>query len=254
MTGLIKDRYRILLLLASLFILGIGVSIYMIYSLPNTLQIGSGHAAAFNVVYIILGLTFFIGAATLLNALRYKKEVIVYRDRALETSLAQQDSDQSGKTTISLEHLVSILEDQKGKKDIAHHGIHVIGKELEAGQGALYLVKEENGKREVVLEAGYALSIGESTEIKFEFGEGLIGQSAASGNTLYLDDIPEGYIKIVSGLGSASPRFLLIVPVKSAEHVFGVIELATFKPITDDQRKFVEEASQLLAEKIKTNL
>ena len=61
---------------------------------------------------------------------------------------------------------------------------------------------------------GYALSIGESTVIKYEIGEGLIGQSAASGNTLYVDDVPDGYIKIVSGLGSASPQHLLIVPVK----------------------------------------
>jgi methyl-accepting chemotaxis protein len=226
----------------------------MIYSLPSTLQLGPGHSSAFNVVYIVVGLTFFVGSATLLNALRYKKEVVVYRDRALETSLAQHESDQSGKTTISLEHIISTLDAHKGKKEIVQHGIQGISKELEAGQGALYLVKEEDGKRQVVFEAGYALSIGESTEIKFEFGEGLIGQSAASANTLYLDDIPEGYIKIVSGLGSASPRFLLIVPIKSGEQVFGVIELATFKPITEDQRKFVEEASQLIAEKIKTNL
>ncbi|MEJ7643577.1 MAG: GAF domain-containing protein [Chryseolinea sp.] len=250
MTGLLSDRYRILLLLASLFILGIGVSFYLIYSLPHTLQLAQGYGDAFNLLYIVLGITFLLGAGTLLDALRYKKEILVYRDRALEAAHAQHESDQSGKTTISLEHLISVLNAQKDEKNIMDKGINAIAKELEAGQGAIYKVREEEGKRAVVLEAGYALSIGESTEIKFEYGEGLIGQSAASGNTLYLDDIPEGYIKIVSGLGSAYPKFLLIVPVKSGEQVRGVVELATFKPITEDQRKFVEEASQLIAEKI----
>ena len=81
-------------------------------------------------------------------------------------------------------------------------------------------------------------------------GEGLIGQSAANGNTLYVDDVPEGYVKIVSGLGSASPKYLLIVPMKSQDQVLGIIELASFTPINEDQRKFVEEAAQLIAEKI----
>ena len=76
------------------------------------------------------------------------------------------------------------------------------------------LKKEANAR--VELKAGYALSIGESTVIKYEFGEGLIGQSAASGNTLYVDDVPEGYIKIVSGLGSASPKYLLDCARKKA--------------------------------------
>ncbi len=78
----------------------------------------------------------------------------------------------------------------------------------------------------------------------------MIGQSAANGSTLYVDDVPEGYIKIVSGLGSASPKYLLIVPIGKDGQVFGVIEIASFTEITEDQRKFVEEAAQLIAEKI----
>ena len=130
--------------------------------------------------------------------------------------------------------------------------LQAICKQLEAGQGALYRVIEEDGKRTVELKMGYALSIGESTVIKYEFGEGLIGQSAANGNTLYVDDVPEGYIKIVSGLGSASPKYLLIVPVKNNDQVLGIIELASFTEVSEDQRKFVEEAAQLIADKIST--
>jgi methyl-accepting chemotaxis protein len=104
----------------------------------------------------------------------------------------------------------------------------------------------------VELQRGYALAIGESTIISYEFGEGLIGQAAAGGRSLYVDDVPEGYIKIVSGLGSASPKYLLIVPVKNEANVIGVIEIASFTPISEDQRKFTEESAQLIAEKILT--
>jgi methyl-accepting chemotaxis protein len=65
-----------------------------------------------------------------------------------------------------------------------------------------------------------------------------------------VDDVPDGYVKIVSGLGIASPRYLLIVPVKNQEQVLGVMEIATFTPLDENQRRFVEESAQLAASKI----
>jgi hypothetical protein len=252
MISLFTDRYKLTLMLSSIFIAGVGYSLYSIYSLPVGLHLSSGFEPQFTRVYIIVGGTFLLGALTLLYALRYKKEVVVFRDRALEASVAQQDADQSGKSSISLDNIIQSLSQATSEKDAQHYALQAICKQLEAGQGALYRIIEDGGKRTVELKLGYALSIGESTIIKYEVGEGLIGQSAASGNTLYVDDVPDGYIKIVSGLGSASPRHLLIVPVKKNNQVLGIIELASFTEVSEDQRKFVEEAAQLLADKIAT--
>ena len=250
MISLFTDRYKISLLLAVLFILGVGVSLYFIYSLPHGLQLAQGYEPAFTKVYAVIGLTFAAGALSLLNALRYRKELVVFRDRTLEAAVARQEADQAGKTTISLDSVLTSLGQAKNESDMLQLGLQAICKQLEAGQGAVYRIVDEDNKRKVVLHSGYALSIGESTVIKYEVGEGLIGQSASNGNTLYVDDVPEGYVKIVSGLGSASPRYLLIVPVKTQGKVLGIIELASFTPINEDQRKFVEEASQFIAEKI----
>lgn len=250
MISLFNDRYKISLLLAALFILGIGVSLYFIYSLPQGLQLAQGYAPAFTKVYGILALTFAAGALSLLNALRYRKELVVFRDRALEASVAKHEAEQAGKTTISLDTVLTMLAQAKNESDTLQLGLQAICKQLEAGQGAVYRIVEEDNKRTVVLQSGYALSIGESAVIKYEMGEGLIGQAASNGNTLYVDDVPEGYVKIVSGLGSASPRYLLVVPMKTQGKVLGIVELASFTPINEDQRKFVEEASQHIAEKI----
>jgi two-component system chemotaxis sensor kinase CheA len=46
---------------------------------------------------------------------------------------------------------------------------------------------------------------------------------------MILYDIPEDYFNVVSGLGSAKPRFLLVVPVISGEACIAVLELAAFK-------------------------
>lgn len=250
MISLFNDRYKLSLLLAVIFVLGIGASLYNIYSFPQGLQLAQGYEPAFTKVYAVLGITFLTGALSLLNALRYRKELVVFRDRTLAASAAKQEAEQAGKTTISLDSVLAMLVQAKNENETMQFGLQAICKQLEAGQGAVYRIIDEDNKRKVALHSGYALNIGESAMINYEFGEGLIGQSASSGNTLYVDDVPEGYVKIVSGLGSASPRYLLIVPMKTQGRVLGIIELASFTPITEDQRKFVEEASQHMAEKI----
>lgn len=251
MTGIINDRYKISLWLALLFMTGIGVSLYFIYSLPHELHLSSGYREAFNGVYLALGITFLLGSASLILALTYRKELIVFKDRELEKSAAQHEGDQSNTTTISLSGIVSILNGGGTLEQKLERSLHTIAKELEAGQGALYLPREVDGKRRIFLESGYALGLAESAEVSFEFGEGLLGQAVATGNTLFVDDIPEGYIKIVSGLGSAFPKFLLIVPIKKNGTVDGVIELASFTRMSEDQKRFVEEAGKLISDSIK---
>lgn len=250
MIELFKNQYKVGLMLAALFCLGIIASVYSVYSLPHNLMLADGYQSIFIPVYVTLAITFFLGALTIWYALKYKNEVIVFRDKVTQTSTSDKDQAGGSQSTISLETVKDSLKQSKTEKDAMQAGLQAICKQLEAGQGALYLAKDKDGKRVVELSSGYALSIGESTVISFEFGEGLVGQAAAGGKTIYVDDIPEGYVKIISGLGSASPRYLLIVPMNRENRVSGIIEIASFTPISEDQRKFVEESAQLLSDRL----
>lgn len=249
MIRLLKNHYKVSLTLATFFVLGMAASLFAIYSLPANLFLADGYQPEFANVYLVIALTFLLGALGLVLALRYKKEIVVFRDRTIEAATKKQETEH-GKTTISLDGVIAGLEQAKTTKQILEAGLSTICKQIEAGQGAIYTTTEKDGKRLVELQGGYALSIGESTTISYEFGEGLIGQSATNGQSLYVDDVPEGYVKIVSGLGSASPKYLLIVPLKHNGQVSGVLEIASFTPISEDQRKFTEEAAEIMATKI----
>ncbi len=253
MITLFKDRHKMGLLLAAVFFLGIIASIYSIYALPHKLMIGDVLHPAFVNTYIVLAITFLTGGISIWYALQHKNEVIVYRDKQTDVTASDSSTGSAGQTTISLEPVKASIKQVSGKEKVLQSAIQAVCRQLDAGQGAAYLTIEDDRGRRVELKSGYALSIGENTVVSYAYGEGLIGQAVSGARTLYVDEVPEGYVKIISGLGSASPKYLLIVPVKKDEKVLGVLEIASFTPINEDQKKFVEESARLVAESISGN-
>jgi putative methionine-R-sulfoxide reductase with GAF domain len=250
MTDLFKDGYKLSLLLATLFAIGVMASFYQIYRLPHNLMLADGYQPVMLNVYLIPGITFLIGAFAVWVGINYKNEVIVYRDKQLQADVSARENADANLSTISLDPVKDSLKQVSGEKNITQSALHAICKQLSAGQGAIYLLKEEEGKRKLILSSGYALNIAESAVISFEIGEGLVGQAAATGKTLYVDDVPDGYVKIISGLGSASPRYLMIAILKHQDAVLGAMEIASFSAFQDHQRKFIEDSAQLIADKI----
>ena len=252
MITVFKNRYKLSLTLAAFFILGMAASLFVIYSLPVSLRLSDGYQSEFFHVYVVIATTFAIGSLGIVVALRYKREIVVFRDRSIDVSATKSNETEQGKSSIVLDGVVTAIQQADDKKGVFELGLNAICKQLEAGQGAIYSTGETEGKRNVDLVGGYALNIGESAVLSYEFGEGLIGQAAVSGRSLYVDDVPEGYVKIVSGLGSASPKYLLIVPLKYEGQVLGVMEIASFTALNEDQRKFADEAGQLIANQVIT--
>ena len=80
----------------------------------------------------------------------------------------------------------------------------------------------------------------------FNLGEGLTGQVAKTQELLNINNVPKSYIKIISGLGNSSPRYLCIFPIIKNKETIGVVELASFSEF----EKNVNEIFILLAEKI----
>ncbi|MBU8908000.1 response regulator [Desertibacillus haloalkaliphilus] len=89
--------------------------------------------------------------------------------------------------------------------------------------------------------AAYADDELSSTSKSFRYGQGLVGQCAAESKEIELHSIPKNYVKISSGLGSAEPQHLLILPVEFEGDVLAVIELASFEAIQPLQRRFLQQ-------------
>jgi hypothetical protein len=247
----IKNPQKRSLLLAALFFLGIIVSAYHLFMLRHNLLVGGGmtssglESGVLAKLFIIVMAAFIIGIIALNTAHRLKKEIIVYKEAsALKTHSATDANTESN--SADTQTFITSLKNAK-KDERAQIGLNSICKLVSAGQGAWY---EVNSESVIQMKAAFAL-VTENENISFEQGEGLVGQASASGTSFYLDELPEGYSNaILSGLGSAPPKFLFIVPVKKEEQVRAVLEIAMFGPLSDSQRKQATELATVLMESL----
>ncbi len=250
----LKDPARLSQLLAVFFLGGILFSAYSLYQLPNQLSLAGQDVSLawpyFTKSFLVIGFTFLSGLGAFAVAAQVKREVVVYLEKKKENEQNQAGStDAETGESNDVSSFRQALQQIK-PNEVLQTGLNNLCQQVEAGQGAVYLASRDDSRRLLELKYGFALSIGESQTMRFEFGEGLVGQVAASGKSIYIDEVPEGYIKIVSGLGQSSPRYLFIFPLRVADEVKGVVELAAFHVLKESTRKQLEEMGQILADKI----
>lgn len=130
---------------------------------------------------------------------------------------------------------------------LCDHAIRYVTKYMNAQQGAVFLLQEEQDEQYLELDACYAFDKKKFVEKRIDIGEGLIGQAFLEGNTVILKDVPKGYTHITSGLGEATPTNVLIVPMIYNEKTEGVVEIAGFEDWKDHQRQFMDKATEYMA-------
>jgi PAS domain S-box-containing protein len=127
-------------------------------------------------------------------------------------------------------------------------------KYLKANQGALYIIDEGQAGEEptMSMKACYAWDKKKFQNHKIYRGEGLAGQAWQEGDTVFLSEVPQNYIRITSGLGDANPSSVLIVPLKVNDQIFGVVEIASFNLFHDFEMDFVQKIAESIASTIST--
>ncbi|MEM9389945.1 MAG: PAS domain-containing protein [Bacteroidota bacterium] len=112
-----------------------------------------------------------------------------------------------------------------------------------ANQGSIFVLDSNgDGGQEVMNLAGcYAWDRQKYIDKKITKGEGLIGQAWLEGENIYLEEIPDNFIQIRSGLGNANPTSILITPIKTDKAIEGVLELAFFHRLEGHHLDFIEK-------------
>ncbi len=118
---------------------------------------------------------------------------------------------------------------------------------MDIAMGAVFLAKQKKDETVLELVTSYAYHENKYQKKEFKLGESLVGACAAEKRTVHLKKIPNDYLKILSGLGEASPSNLLIIPLIFEDEVLGVIELGSLNEFDEKLIHFAESASLNIA-------
>jgi CheY-like chemotaxis protein/CHASE3 domain sensor protein len=114
-----------------------------------------------------------------------------------------------------------------------------------AGLGLFYSF--DDARHRLDLLGSYGLRLSNRPADHYFPGEGLVGQCAVERKAIIIDDVPHDYLHIDSGSGDALPRHLAILPVLYRETLIGVLELASFAPMTTLQKGLLDELLPIVA-------
>lgn len=122
-------------------------------------------------------------------------------------------------------------------------------KALEAHQGVLYIRQEMEDSGEVYLqrEASFAVTRKDELPDRVADGEGQVGIAMSRKKIVVLDPVPEDYLHVSSGLGTAVPKQVVICPLITHGRVEGVLEVASLEAIPERGITYLDETTAIVA-------
>jgi hypothetical protein len=133
---------------------------------------------------------------------------------------------------------------------MASHLMSAVINYVGASIGAFYLVNDDEGSEicfELVGQYG-----GDEAKVKkqLSIGEGYLGACYKEKSKLIIDNLPENYIVLESGLGKTSLKCLTIIPLILDQKVNGALEFATYSKFSPDKILLLEKLGENLASSI----
>lgn len=171
------------------------------------------------------------------------KQIVELEEQIQKSNKEISDNNELTKQT---ETLSQILQDADDISVAANEILETLANSIEICQGVMY-VTEENDQQKTLKGAGaYAYHKLQSDIDSPPFGVGLVGQAAQEKKPLFINELPAGYIDVVSGLGTSKPNYLALIPLIYSGNVLGVLELASFTEFSDNHKTMFQRLEQSL--------
>jgi hypothetical protein len=189
-------------------------------------------------IYLSLGfmILFLIGLLSIyFQFSRLVSDLTNFKTSELEktASISFEQEGQKNEEHLNKDYSFKLLKDSFNKTDARSIGEKILKNlafEFEILQGVFFILIPETGK--FTCSASFALGFDE-LPLDFEMGEGITGQAAKDNKILVINNLPESYSPVISGLGMGKARNLYIIPLVCEKKSYGVIEITTFKEIEE---------------------
>lgn len=181
------------------------------------------------------------------EALKRNEEAIKRTIEELEASRVKEE--EQGWIAKGVAEINAILQGASSTENVYEKWLSALIRYVGVNQGGLFIAStnEETRKTTLSLVASYAYERKKFLEKTVDAGEGLLGQAYLEGERIYLKQIPSQYVHITSGLGEATPRVLILIPLKTNQITEGVLELASFKELPAHHLDLLDRLAESLA-------
>ncbi len=135
----------------------------------------------------------------------------------------------------------------QGQKDLLTVGRLILSElapVVTAQHAVFYVLDSASEPARLTLLASYAHKGQGAVGQHLALGEGLVGQCALERQKILLTNVPPDYIKISSGLGSAAPQSIIVLPILFEGQVKGVLELASFERFDPTHQAFLDQLTE----------
>lgn len=163
-----------------------------------------------------------------------------------------EEEKRRGWASTGIANISGILRDSGNAAELYDKVIKFLVKYTNSNQGGLFILNDDDPQDTYLdLIACYAYERKKFLNKRIGIGQGLVGQCFMEREEIHLTEVPEEYIRITSGLGGEKPQSLLMMPLKTNEKVFGVLELASFQlyppHVVDLVAKFAENIASTIS-------
>ena len=226
--------------------------------------------------YITLGVTLFVLVITysitweltriLARARAYKGEfseertTLEGRIKQLRTENEQQQrrynfEQQEQRQQVWVDSGIAVLstlmaQNQNNVKELCEQTLFQLTKYLRVNAAVLYVARIDPKEFcvKLYMTASYGLTkeqIEQSSVLDED--QGMVGACYHDNTFQHISNLPEGFMKISSGLGACTPPSLLVMPLQSSAGVVGVLELGRFEDFQEYEIAFVKRVAVILA-------
>ncbi len=135
----------------------------------------------------------------------------------------------------------------QGQRDLTNVGRMVLSElcpVVDAQQAEFYVLDSREEKQKLTLLASFASEGDALLGKQIDLGAGVLGQCAIEKRKIVLDNLPDHYIRVSSGLGAAPPRSVMVLPLTFEGEAKGVLELASFGGFNPSHQALLDQLTE----------
>ncbi|WP_443937805.1 response regulator [Pedobacter sp. MW01-1-1] len=197
-------------------------------------------------IIIVLGSSIII-FGLILFLLRYIRSTFT-RQKQIETEILQKNthlaeiSAQNEYNNWHLSQAAIINQSIRGQQkvdELSSNIVTALCNQLGAQMGGIFILNEHNQRMELSATFAYP----ENGITSFKLGDGLVGQTALERKPKLIENIPNNYLHIQSGLGTISPLTLFILPISFEDKILAVLEFGFINPPEEKNIELIKTLS-----------